>query len=142
MNNIAIMKLVESKSGEIPLLVKPQILDIYEAYESDINALNLENSPVFKIDMMFYRLYESGHRDTEYPLLSKALSSGKKLSRVITDYLSENSLNSPFSPVQYDYEELDKLLDTESDNCIEIIITDGRKEGKAKIKNKPKGSVS
>ena len=91
--------------------------------------------------MMFYRLHESGHRDTGYPLLSIALRTGKKLSRVITDYLSENSLNSPFSPVWYDYEELDKLLDTEPDNSIEIIIKDGGKEGKAKIKNKPKKTI-
>lgn len=141
MNNIAIMKLIESKEGEIPLLVKPQLLDIYEAYESHINKLDLENSPVFIIDMMFYRLHESGHRDTKYPLLSKALISGKKLSRVITDYLSENSLNSPFSAVWYDYQELNNLLNSEPETSIEIIIKGGAKEGKAKLKNTQKGKV-
>lgn len=138
MNNIEIIKLIESKSGEIPMLIKTQLLEIYEAYEKDINKLNLNHSPVFFIDMMFYRMHESGIRNTKLPLLSEALSSGKKLSRVITDYLSENSLNSPFSPVKYDYDELNNFLDSEEETSIEIHFKEGGKEGKAKIKNKPK----
>ena len=43
MNNIEIIKLIESKSGEIPMLIKTQLLEIYEAYEKDINKLNLKN---------------------------------------------------------------------------------------------------
>jgi hypothetical protein len=140
MNNLEIMKLVESKVGKIPLLVKPQLLEIYETYKQDINGLNLEHSPVFLIDMMFVRMHESGVRDTTHPLLSMALSSGKKLSKVTTDFLAKNSINSPFSAVYYDYEELDRMFNSEQETSIEIIIKEGGKEGKAKIKNKPKGS--
>ena len=77
---------------------------------------------------------------TSAKLLSVALSSGKKLSKVTTEFLAKNSINSPFSPVYYDYEELDRMFNAEQETSIEIIIKEGGKEGKAKIKNKPKST--
>jgi hypothetical protein len=141
MNNIEIIKLVESKSGKIPLLVKPQILDIFEAYDTDISNLPFKN-PVFEIDMLFKRLHKQGIRDDRFSLLERSLSTGKLFSKTITSYLFENSLNSPFFPVNYDFDILDNLIDdSKDDKTIEIIIKGEGKQGKGKVKYRPKGSI-
>jgi hypothetical protein len=90
--------------------------------------------------MLFFRMHESGDRDDRFSFLSKSLETGQLLSNIVTDFLSDNCLNSPFSSVQYDYEEFEKFINKESEDTIEIIIKDGGKEGKALIKQKPKGT--